>query len=77
VDGAAAVPCSPVFVEPAAGVCASPADGFCGARFVFAFGGGVVWARAPDAKRLIAAARQSERSMPVGSGANSTERARE
>jgi hypothetical protein len=62
LPGAAAVPCSPVFVD-VDGACCSPADGFRGGRFGFALPAGAVWAEAPPAARLRAAARQSERSI--------------
>src|SRR3954469_16925420 len=63
LEGAAAVPCSPALAE-VLGACDSPAVGFTGARFGFpAFFVGAVWARAPPAARLIAAARQSGRSI--------------
>src|SRR4051812_19372747 len=76
LEGAAAVPCSPALADDAF-ACASLAGGFCRARFVLAVvGAGVVWASAPPAEALIAAARQSERSMPLGSGEIDREGAR-
>src|SRR4051812_34904259 len=77
LEGAAAVPCSPALADDAF-ACASLAGGFCRARFGLAevFGAGVVWASAPPAEALIAAARQSERSMPLGSGEIDREGAR-
>src|SRR3954470_7870783 len=63
LEGAAAVPCSPALAE-VLGACDSPAVGFTGGRFGFAaFFVGAVWAKAPPAARLIAAARQSGRSI--------------